>query len=416
MKNLVILAALLIICPNVRAQKQEVKKAQQAVNSGDYSRAATYLLQAKQIFAAADEKTRALYYIVEAEMNMASKAMDMEQLKSISTSLNTAKKYDKAKTYAARISEMELNLKNLSAKVAMGEFSKNNFSEAAILYNVAYQSSRDTLHFFSAAQSHLQANEYSQAFEAFRKLFYMGFTNAKIRHVATNSTTGKKEAFSSTAARELAIKKGTHKNAEVVHVGSKLPMILRGLTIASIELNKENEAIIAIDKTLAEAPNDRRLLNHALHLYIQLDAKFRYQKIMNQLIKETPNDPNLHYNFGVSSAQNNDTQRAKAFYKKALSLDSNHTNAKINLTLLFLDQEQQIIDKMNGLGDLNTEDQRYAELREELTKLYNELLPYLESVAAIEPQNKEWSNKLKNIHLFESQKNKMITAEEKIDD
>jgi len=416
MKKIIILAALFITIPSLEAQKQEIKKAQQAVNSGNLERASSYLLQAKQIFAAADEETRALYYVVEAEMKIASKMMTLEQLESISNSLNIAKKYNPGKTLSDRITEMELNLKNLSARVALGEFNKKNFSEAATLYNVAYESSRDTIHFFSAAQSHLLAKEYDEAFKAFRTLFYMGFTDAKIRYVATNIETGKKEAFSSTRARKLALEQRTHKKPEVVHASSKLPVLLRGITIASIELNKKNEAIIIIDKTLAKAPNDKRLLNQVFHLYLQIDAKDRYQAIMNQLIKETPNDPNVYYNFGVSSAQSNDTNRAKEYYKKTLVLDPNHTNAKINLTLLLLDKEKTIIDKMNNLGTSEVEDKHYKELKLKRIKLYDEVLPHLESMVASEPQNKDWIEKLKNIHLFISQENKMITLEGKLDD
>ena len=416
MKKFMILVALFIAIPIVKAQKQEIKKAEQAVNSGNLERASSYLLQAKQIFAAADEETRALYYIVEAEMKIKSKEMSLEQLASISKSLASAKRHNPGSTLSIRIANIESNLKNQSARVALGEYTKQNFSEAASLYNVAYQSSRDTIHYFNAAQSHLLAKEYDQAFEAYRCLFYMGFTDAKIRYVATNSKTGKKEAFSSTKTRKLALEQRTHKKPEVVHAGSKLPIILRGATISSIEVSKKNEAIIIIDKTIAKAPKDKRLLNQVLHLYLQLDAKDRYQGIMDRLTTETPNDPNLYYNFGVSSAQNNDTKRAQEYYEKTLTLDSNHTNAKVNLTLLLLDQEQPIIEEMNNLGTSADDDKRYEELKLKRIKLYDEVIPYLESMVASDPKNRDWTEKLKSIHLFKGQDDKMITVEGKIDD
>ncbi len=90
---------------------------------------------------------------------------------------------------------------------------------------------------------------------------------------------------------------------------------------------------------MAKAPDDKALLNQAFHLYRQLGAMDKHHKIMEQLIKESPNDPNLYYNLGVSSAQSNDLDKTIEFYKKALDLDPGHVNAKTNLAIIMKDQE-----------------------------------------------------------------------------
>lgn len=416
MKTITILAALLIAIPSLEAQKQEVKKAQKAVSSGDLSSAATYLQQAKRIFAAADDKTRAHYYVVEAEMKLANKDMDMDRIESVSNSINLAKGYDPSSSLLYRIAEMEVKLKSLSAKAAVGEFGKDNFSEAASLYDVAYQSTQDTLHLLKAARSHLLAKEYSEAFSAYSNLYYMGYTDAKIRYVATNVQSKKKEAFTSSASRNTAIRQGTHKKPEVVMTNSKVPELLRGLTTASIHVNTKNAAIAIIDQALAKNPNDEVFLNQALLLYRQLDAKNKYFAVMDRLLKETPNDPNLYYKFGVYSTQNNDLDRAKEFYNKTLQLKSDHINAKANLCMLVLDQEAGIIEEMNGLGVSDNENKRFEELKVKRSELYNEALPYLESIVASQPQNKEWMSKLMEIYSYIGQDKKLAILQEKIDD
>jgi|GEM_PF-6525516 len=416
MKIITILTALLVAIPALKAQKQEIKKAQKAVNAGQLSSASSYLQQAKRIFAAADDKTRAHYYVVEAEMNLANKNLDKDKLELISNSVKLANSYNPDSSLINRIAEIEQKLKGLSATAAAGEFSKKKYSEAAILYNVAYDSTKDTIHYFNAARSHLLAKEYGEAFRAYSSLFNMGYTNAKTRYVATNVETGKQEAFSSLNTRNSAVRQGTHKKPALVTTSSKVPELLRGITAAAIQLNKQHTAVIFIDQALAKIPNDRTLLNQAFHLYSQLDAKDKYYKIMDLLIKETPKDPTMYYNFAMSSAQNNDLERAKKFYKKTLELKANHTNAKLNLTNLLLKQEANIVDEMNSLGIPANEDKRYEELKVERNSISNELLPYLESIVASQPKNKEWVTKLITIYDYLGKDTKLASLQEKLDD
>ncbi len=430
MKTITFLAALLIAIPSLEAQKKEIKKAEKAVNSGYLSDAASYLQQAKRIFAAADDETRAHYYIVEAEMNLANKDLDKDALESINKSLKLANNHNPSSSLLNRISDIESKLKSLSSSAATGEYNNKNFSEAAKLYNVAYQSTKDTINLFNAARSHLLAKEYNEAFSAYSRLFYMGYTGTKVSYTTTTVSsntneassgtrevfTGINEVFNSSTPRNVVVEKGTQKRTQLVSTTSKTPELLRGLTTAAIQLNNKSAAVAIIDEAIAKKPNDKVLLNQVFHLYRQLDAKDKYIKIMDLLIRETPNDPNLYYNFGVSSTENNDIDRAVEFYKKTLEMNPNHENAKLNLSILLLGQEKVIVDEMNSLGVSTAEDKRYEELKVKRNKLYNEVLPYLESIVASQPKNKDWVSKLMNIYSYLGQDTKLAILQEKLDD
>ncbi len=416
MKTITILVALLLAIPSLQAQKQEIKRAEQAVNSGDVSQAAIYLEQAKQIFAAADSETRGYYYVVEAEMKIANKDMDLERMESISNSLERAYNYDLNATLKSRIAVVKAKLNNMSARAAEGEFKKKNYANAATLYNVAYQSTQDTTLYYKAAKSHLLAKAYEDAFRAYKNLIDMGFTGSNVRYVATNVKTKQKEAFGSSYLRNTAVNQGTHKKPEIVRSGSRVPELLRGLTSASIQINQKSAAVLAIDKALAKDPNDQKLLNQVFHLYNQLGAKDKYNNIIDRLIEKSPKDPNLYYNFGVSSTRNNDVDKAKEFYKKTLELDPKHVNAKMNLSILILDQETAILDEMNNLGMSDADDKRYEELKVERYNLYNEALPYLESIVELQPKNKEVIKTLLNIYSIIGQDKKYAVLKERLDD
>ena len=339
MKTIIILVGLLVVIPVVKAQKQEIKKAERAVKLGHLSDANSYLESAKRIFAAADSETRAHFYVVEAEMKLANKGMDMAQMESISNSLNKANKYDLNTSLKIRIANIKSKLRDLSAIAATGEFKKKKFSDAAKLYKVAYQSNQDTILYYKAAKSYLLAKEYEEAFNAYNSLIKMGYTDSKVQYVATNIKTGKKEAFTSSNMRNTAIEIGTHIKPQIIRSRSKTTELLRALTITSIQLNRTSEAVSIIDRALAKAPDDKALLNQAFHLYSQLGDKDKTHKIMDLLIKESPNDPNLYYNLGVSCAKSNDMDKAIEFYKKTLDLDPGNKNANINLSIIMEDQE-----------------------------------------------------------------------------
>lgn len=288
MKRIIIIVVLLIAIPTLKAQKKEIRKAQQELKAGNLASAASYLSQAKRIFAAADNRTRSEYYVVEAEMRLAEKQLDPKQIELISQSLKLANRYEVTPSLQNRISQINLKIKGSSATIAASEFANKNYSNAATLYKTAYQASQDNIHLLKAARCHLLAEEYDAAYKAYNNLLKLGYTNAKAQYVATNLRSNKKEAFSTESIRDEAIAEGLYKNPEIITTNSKLPEILRGLTMASIPLNKEYQAVAIIDKVVAKMPENKMLLNQVSHLYKQLDAHDKYNAVVAQLIKETP--------------------------------------------------------------------------------------------------------------------------------
>lgn len=403
MKKIMILAGLLLVIPAIKAQKQEIKKAERAVKLGYLTDASSYLDSAKRIFAAADSETRAHYYVVEAEMKLANKEMDMKQLESISNSLNSANKYDLDTSLKIRVADIKSKLQGLSAKAAAGEFKKKNFSGAASLYYVAYQSTKDTILYYKAAKSYLLAKEYENAFMAYSRLIEMGFTDAKVQYVATNIETSKKEAFASPSIRNEAVELGTHIKPEIVRTRSKTYELLRALTATSIKINRPYEAVSIIDRSLAKSSYDKVLLVQVFHLYGQLGDKNKQHKITELLIIESPNDPDLYYNLAVASAQSNDLDKAIEFYKKALDLDPAHGNANINLSIIMMDREKAILKEMNSLGSSTADNNRYEELKMERQNVYAEALPYLESIIELQPKNLDVVQTLMNIYNYTGQ-------------
>ena len=416
MKRNIVLLALLLAIPNLKAQEKEIRKAEKAVKAGNLTSAASYLSQAKRIFAAADDKTRSEYYVVEAEMRLAQKVLDVKQVELISQSLKLANRYEVTPTLQVRISQITLKIKEYSATIAETELANKNYSSAASLFNTAYQSSDNTLHLLKSARCYLLAEEYNDAYKAYNKLLEMGYGTTRTQFVATNVRSNKKEAFTSKEVRDIAISEGQYKKPETITTNNKLPELLRGITMAAIPINKQQQAMTVIDKALAEMPKDKMLLSQAAHLYKQLGAYDKYYAVVDQLIKESPKDPSLYYNVALTSSQNNDFDRAKRYYREALEADPNYTNAKVGLSMLLLEQDKVITDEMNELGLSETESERYEKLKQKRINLYYQVLPYLKSIVASQPENKDAAEKLKNIYSFIGKGTTVAILEEESDD
>lgn len=412
MKKMLLIMVLILVIPELNAQKKEINRAQQEIRAGNYSRAVSLLNQAKRIFAVADNKTRADYYVTEAELFLVQKPLDVQQIELVTKSLKIAKGYELNAALKERISRIDSKINSLSANIAKQEFLNKNYSNAALFYEKAFEKAKDTTLLLKAAKSHLLAKSYQEAFSAYTSLINMGYTNATAQYVATNVKTNKKDAFPTKEKRNKAIAKGLYKNPEIITTNSKIPEILRGITVSSIELNKKQAAIAFIDRTLAKMPENKMLLQQLSHLYIKLDAHSKYNALIDQLIKDNPSDVNLYYNAALSSAQNKEVDRAYQYYKKALEIKPDFINAQVNICKLLIEKDKSINDKMNELGDSESDDIRYKELQLERNSLYNELLPYLEQIVKTQPNNKEFTKKLNNIYNFKGDNSQIAIERE----
>ncbi len=99
-------------------------------------------------------------------------------------------------------------------------------------------------------------------------------------------------------------------------------------------------------------------------------------------------------------------------------MDPTYERAFMNAAALVLDQEQSLIDEMNGLGTSAADDKRYEELRLERQQLYKDAVPYLQSVLELDGKNISAARTLMNIYSalddqanFEAMKAKVAEIE-----
>ena len=123
-----------------------------------------------------------------------------------------------------------------------------------------------------------------------------------------------------------------------------------------------------------------------------------YKKLVSEALSLEPNNIDLLFNLGVVAAEANNVEEAKMYYDKAIKIDPTYTRAYMNMAALILDQEQGIIDIMNGLGTSAADNKKYDELKEKRTQLYKDAIPYLASAFEYDPKNISAARTLMNIY------------------
>ena len=124
----------------------------------------------------------------------------------------------------------------------------------------------------------------------------------------------------------------------------------------------------------------------------------KYNSIMAEVIKTDPNNPELYYNLGVSSASIGQLDKAREYYLKALELKPDYSYAQINMAALILQDEGKLVEEMNGLGTSRADNLKYDELKEKRRKMYQDALPYLEAAVKSSPDNLEVFRTLMNLY------------------
>jgi tetratricopeptide (TPR) repeat protein len=117
---------------------------------------------------------------------------------------------------------------------------------------------------------------------------------------------------------------------------------------------------------------------------------------------------------GVSSAQLGENDRAVDYYKKAIELDPEMHNARINIAYVILSKEAPLVEEMNKLGMSKADQKKYEELAEERQGIYKEALPHLEKVMANDPDNIEAARTMMNIYYQINETEKAEEMKEKI--
>ncbi|MFD2518789.1 tetratricopeptide repeat protein [Salinimicrobium flavum] len=411
MKTRILTVVLAMFTVVAFAQKKEIKRAGKAVEKGDFQEAKSYLQQAEAQLANADQDEQADYYLYKGYALIGTG-------ENVPTAdlLAAADSFKKAAELGHKDAGEGLTAaSNALVTAAISDQEAEKYTEAAEKLFTSYELNKeDTLYLYYAASNAVNAKDYDTALEYYEELRDLGFSGEETQYTAVNKETGEEEMMGSKEQRDLFVKSGEYINPQEKVSESKKGEIAKNIALIYMQLGEEEKAVEAMEIAKQANPGDIGLMQAEADMYYGMGDMQKYREIMEQVVEHTPDNAVLYYNLGVSTAELGEKEQAIDYYNKALELDPEMSNARINIAYVILSNEEPIVEEMNQLGMSKADQKKYDELAEKRQNLYKEALPHLEKVLDKDPTNVEAARTIMNIHYQLNQTEKAEAMKQRI--
>ncbi|CAN5312266.1 tetratricopeptide repeat protein [soil metagenome] len=376
------------------AQKKEIRDAGKAVEKGSFAQAKTLLTQAESNLNSLKDNEKSEFYLYKGKAFLGN-----GENASASDLMTAAEAFKTARDLGNKEAQQGIEgVTNALVQAAIKDQNAENFKSAAEKLYTGYTiNPKDTLYLYYAASNAVNAKDYNLALKYYENLRDLGYDGSEIEFVATNKETGEVEAMNK-AQRDIMVKAGEYILPETRTSPSKKGEIMKNIALIHINNGEEDKAIASMEAAKAANPTDLGLLQSEADMYYRMGNKQKYKELMEGIVAKDPNNALLLYNLGVSSYEAGDNASAIEYYKKALNLDPDMNNARINIAAAILSKEAALVEQMNSLGMSKADTKKYDELGEERKLIYREALPYLETVMEKDPTNKEAMRTTMNIY------------------
>lgn len=392
----ILIPFILFLSFSVFGQKKELKAVGKLVENQDYDTALNQLLSLESIVEGSELKYQAQYQFLAGniygrQQNFKAAFAAFESAKQLEPDNGSSK-------HTADIDKLTNDFTIEAVNKAIDENLNENYVKAAelliLVYNVNQDKNRDYLYY--AASSAVNGGDYDSALAYYQELRDLDYTGSVEKFYATETETGE-EIELSAENYVLFQKLKAYSNFRTEMTESKLPEIVKNIALIYVQQKQNDLAIGAIKEARAANPLDIGLILTEADLYIQLGDKQKFTDLMKEAIEKDPNNHILYFNLGVITAEQGDRAKARAYYETAIELNSSYAASYLNLAALILDEEPELVEKMNSLGNSRADNIKYEQFQKQREGLFLEAVPVLEKLTEIDPSNVEALNTLKNI-------------------
>ena len=410
MLNQIYILFILLLPISLFAQKKELKSVDKLIQNEDYDSALQQLLASQSLVEGSELKYQAQYQFLAGKIYSKQK-----QFGAAFEALALAKQLEAENGSSKYIAEINILLNKVSNEAinqAVYENQNENFAVAADLLVMVYnvdQEQKDYLYY--AASSAVNGGDFDRALKYYQELKDMNYSGSVEKFYATKSDTGE-EIELSAETYVLFQKQKDYTNFRTEMTESKLPEIVKNIALIYVQQKRNDLAIGAIKEARDANPLDVGLILTEANLYIQLGDKEKFSDLMKEAIEKDPKNHILYFNLGVITADQGDRSKARSYYESAIELNPTYAASYLNLAALILDEEPEIVEKMNALGNSRADNLKYDQLKKERESLFLEAAPVLEKLNEIDPTNIEALTTLKNIFgtIGDAAKFKMMKA------
>ncbi len=401
MKTKLIVTLFLALSAIGFSQKKEIKEAAKALKSGQLDVASDALKAAEGLIEGADVKLKSQFYFIKGQVLASSAGDSLEKLEGAANVYAKVIEIEKAEgvsKFTQGASQKLVALRQSLVEKAIKDQDAGDYKAAEKKLYLSYITNKeDVVYLYYAAGNAINGKDYDTALKHYEELQRLGYDGVKEEFIATKKETGAVEVFGSKQLRDISVKTGEYIKPESRMTESKKGEIAKNIALIYVNQGKNQEAIAAIENAKSENPNDSSLMQAEADLYYKLGDIAKYKEIMEKIVANDPENPDLIYNLGVSASRLGNNDQALDYYKKALEIKPDYVSAQINIAALILGRETKVVDEMNALGTSSADNKRYEELKKERTNIYTTAVPYLEGALKTNPDNIDAIRTLMNI-------------------
>ena len=372
------------------SQKKELRNANKKFNTGDIDGANDILKSNKEIFENADSKVFNNYVFLSAKI--------LRSTENFEESYKKLKSIESVKNLAEDVSnELQLLMTDL-VNSAISDNQNKIFNEASKKLYLAYtidKNAEDYLYY--AASSSVNASDWDTALKLYLELKDLNYEGIITKYYVTKIETGEKLEVDPVQYELYKKLPKEYDQFTKEDTESKFPEIVKNIALIYNQLGMKDEAMSAVSEARKSNPEDVNLILVEANLYIDLDEMDKFKELMIEAIRLKPDDHILFFNLGVVNADQGNVEDARKYYEKAIEINPSYESAYLNLVALILEEEPEIVDKMNSLGTSRADNAKYDILKKKREDLYRECVPILKELIQLN-KDEEAIRTLMNIY------------------
>ncbi|MHB1196869.1 MAG: tetratricopeptide repeat protein [Lutibacter sp.] len=392
-KQLIILSAF-FISMTVFAQNDELKTAEKAVKSNDFTTAMSAINQAEGLIANADQKTKAKFYYLKG-MALYQNGAPQADIDKIGAAFNQLINYEnetKKPKYSAEIAVLLNKIIVSVAENASNDYSKaietkeeTDYLKSAKEFQQVYAlSPRDTSYLDNAALVYYFAKDYDTSIKLYEQLLDLKYTGITTVYVATDKASGEDVVYGDKKAMDLQVKLGLAQNPREEKKDSRREMIFKNLAQNYSDKGNNEKALEIISKGRTEFPSSYSLLIDEANIYYKAGDNAKFKERLEEAIRLNPTEPTLYYNVGVMNMDQKNIDEAVKNFEKAIELKPDYADAYNNIGAAIIEKAAPIIEEMNkSLADFK----KYDKLQVQQFDIYRKALPYYEKAYELNPNS-----------------------------
>ncbi len=240
MKKQLMLVIALMATTLVIGQKKELRKAQKALESLNYTETLNLLNQAEVKFAEMDKDQVVQFYLMKTEALIGSgEAVSDNNLTNAVEALSQAKSRGLSGEAQERADRIIGTLRGVFVNKAIEAQNNEKYAQAADLLTQGYTLSPvDTSFLYYAAGNLVNGQLFDQALEKYTQLLDMGYTGIREEFYAVSKASGEEVLFESRAQREEGMKFGLYEQPRDVKTESVESDLLQKVTLIYINQGK----------------------------------------------------------------------------------------------------------------------------------------------------------------------------------